>query len=85
MRSEYLVVSPHQLGQVSRGVRKSKGLTQEELASRVGLRQKTVSLFETDPGHTSIERLFQMLAALELELVVREKKPVPGFSPEAEW
>lgn len=84
MKREYLVTTPPQLGQIARAVRKARGLTQEEMAARVGLRQKAVSLFEGNPGPTSLERLFRMLAALELELVVREK-PTGDEPTRLEW
>lgn len=69
----YLVVSPAQLGQVLRGFRKSRGLTQSEAGGRVGLRQEAISHFENDPGPSSVERLFRILAALDVELVLRDR------------
>jgi len=82
---EYLVTSPAQLGQLARGVRKCRRLTQAQMAARVGVRQKAVSLFETDPAHFTLERLFKMLTALEFELVLREKHPPSEASGQGDW
>ena len=71
---EYTVTTPSQLGQVLQGCRKQRGLTQRELGARVGLLQKAVSMLETDPSHTSVERLFKLLSALELQIVLRDKR-----------
>jgi hypothetical protein len=37
------------------------------------LRQNAVSAIEADPGRSSVGRLFKLLSALDLELVVRDK------------
>jgi len=71
---EYTVTTPSQLGQLLQGCRKQRGLTQRELGARVGLLQKAVSMLETDPSRTSVERLFQLLSALELQIVLRDKR-----------
>ncbi len=82
---EYLVTSPTQLGQVARGVRKHRRQTQAQVASRVGILQKAVSLFETDPTHSKVERLFQMLSALDLEVVLRDKQHSSGARGASDW
>ncbi len=87
---EYTVTTPSQLGQVLQGCRKQRGLTQRELGTRVGLLQKAVSMIETDPSRTSIERLFKLLSALELQIVLRDKRPDGASIPsrrkaKAEW
>jgi hypothetical protein len=38
------------------------------------LAQKAVSALETDPSRTSVERLFTLLSALELQVVLRDKR-----------
>jgi len=71
---EYVVTTPSQLGQVLQGCRKQRGSNQTEVGARVGLRQKAVSTLETDPSRTSVERLFKMLSALDLQIVLRDKR-----------
>lgn len=70
-------LTPEQLGAVLRGRRQALGLTQREVASQVGLLQKTVSGVETDPAGSSLTTLFKLLSALDLELVL-EAKPGVG-------
>lgn len=72
-----------QLGPLLRGFRVQRGLTQEALASRVGLAQKAISLAETHPERMGVERLFALLSALGVELVLREKSSTRG--PRADW
>lgn len=76
------VRTPDQLGHVLKGQRKSKQLTQEKAAGMVGLLPKTVSRLELDTKTASIESLFKLLSALQLELVIRSK---PAGPPSREW
>jgi HTH-type transcriptional regulator/antitoxin HipB len=77
---EFAAHTPAQLGAVVRGFRRQLGLTQQQLAARVGLAQKAISLAETHPERMGLERLFQLLGALGLHLVLRDqatpKRPV---------
>lgn len=77
---EYLALTPYQLAQVLRGYRRARGLTQLEAAALGGLLQKTVSNIELAPERTSVESLFKLLSALNLELVLRDKNTVSGRS-----
>jgi len=80
---EYLVHTARQLANALKSRRKEKHFTQKEAAFRVGLLPKTVSGLESDPERSSIESLFKLLAAMELELVLRPKNEKAG-SP-GEW
>jgi HTH-type transcriptional regulator / antitoxin HipB len=62
-----------QLGAYLRRTRKSKGLTQGSLAEQVSKRQATISNLESAQGGATLETLFAVLAALDLELVVRPR------------
>ena len=75
---DYPVRTPKQLGEVLRGFRGARELTQAELAGRIGLMQKAVSAMERAPGRTSVERLFRVLSGLDIEVVLRAKKSSPG-------
>lgn len=76
---EFLALTPSQLAQVLKGYRRSKQWTQQELALKGGLLQKTVSSIESNPQRTSVETLYKVLSALDLELVVRAKvRAEPG-------
>ena len=68
-----LVVNAEQLGQTLRGVRRELGWTQAEVGLRMGVPQKEISKMETGTGKTSVERLFLLLSALNLEFVIRPR------------
>ena len=70
----------HQLGAILRGYRLQRGLTQAELASQMGVAQKAVSLAETHPERMGVARLFGLLSALQVELVLRDRQ---GAGPAA--
>jgi len=69
----YTAHTPKQLGQVLKGQRRSQQLTQKQAAQLVGLLPKTISKLELATETATIESLFKLLSALELELAVRSK------------
>ena len=80
--TEYPIKTPQQLGVVLQGYRRERKLTQLTVGTNVGLAQNAVSMIETNPGPASLERIFKVLSSLDLELVVRPKKPASG---KTEW
>ncbi|MBT9583495.1 helix-turn-helix domain-containing protein [bacterium] len=80
---EFFVANASQLGPVLQGWRKKKKLTQTELGARVGLSQFAVSALENAPEKAAVERLFRLLSALEVEVVLRERQTAP--LREEEW
>ena len=74
--------TPKQLGQLLKGQRKARKLTQKEAGQQVGLLPKTISKLELDTATSSIESLFKLLSALDLELNLRTKSPA---SSGKEW
>lgn len=73
----FVAQTPEQLGAVLRGYRQMRGLTQAELAARIGLAQKAISAAETHPRRMGVDRLYRILAALDVEMVFRDKKKRP--------
>ena len=73
MSQETLATSADQLGQILKGIRKELDLTQEQIGQRMGIPQKEISKMENGMGRTSVERLFRLLSALEVELVIRPR------------
>ena len=61
-----------QLRQILKSLRKSRGLTQEGLAQRLGLVQSRVADIEAHPGAVSVEQLLQVLTVLGAQWVVRD-------------
>lgn len=70
---EFPARTADQLGKLLRGYRKEAGLTQQEVASAGGLLQKTVSRIEADPSSASVESIFRILSALNVEVVLRHR------------
>ena len=91
----YPVKTVAQLRPLLQGFRKTAGLTQAMLASRLGVTQQTYAQLEADPSAVSAERLFKVLRVLEVEVVlaqtatsaaepaVSEKSTVPSRPPKA--
>ncbi|RWR04658.1 helix-turn-helix domain-containing protein [Paenirhodobacter populi] len=67
------------IGNLLRNARKAKGLTQAELASRAGVWQRTISNIETSASGAKLDTVFDLLAALDLELhIAPRSKMKPG-------
>ncbi len=80
---EQVIRAPAQLGVLLRGVRRQQGLSQLDLALKAGgTSQARLSQLELKPGRLTVERLLLILAALDLELVVRTRQR--SIEP-AEW
>ena len=80
---EQVIQAPSQLGVVLRGARQKRGMSQQELALKAGgTSQNRLSELELQPGRFTVERLLLLLAALDLELVVR---PRETSTKAAEW
>ena len=62
-----------QLGPILQSARKSAGLSQTELAQRLGISQSRVSAMELDPGSINVDQLLALLAALDHEVLVQPK------------
>lgn len=49
-------------------------LSQAQVALQAGVKQTTVSAFENNPERSKVETLFNLLAALELEITLSPRK-----------
>jgi HTH-type transcriptional regulator/antitoxin HipB len=78
---DYPVVLPTQLKQYLKSLRKSRKVTQTELAQRLGVVQSRVADIEANPGAISVEQLLQILAVLNAQLVVQDASAVSTASP----
>jgi HTH-type transcriptional regulator/antitoxin HipB len=70
----YPLVTPTQMGQILKTARKASQLSQGELASRVGLSQSRISVFEQQPENISLGQLMAVLNVLGLELSVQSRQ-----------
>lgn len=77
----YPINFAEQLAQHLKAFRKSRGLTQAQLAMHLGVTQSRVADIERNPGKVSLESLLKVLAALDARMVLRseaaEAVPVP--------
>ena len=69
----YLARTPADIGHALRRARKKARLTQRELASKSGVWQETISKIENGLPGAKLETIFDICAALELELVVNNR------------
>ncbi|WP_323010825.1 helix-turn-helix domain-containing protein [Paracoccus sp. (in: a-proteobacteria)] len=67
------------VGNVLRNARKARKLTQADLARRAGVWQRTISNIETSASGAKLDTIFDLLAALDLEIhIVPRSKMKPG-------
>lgn len=70
--------TPKDIGHVIRQARKTKGLTQKELALQSGVWQETISKIENGAASARLETLFDVLAALDMEIEIRPRSKGDG-------
>jgi DNA-binding XRE family transcriptional regulator len=88
--TDFPVRTADQLPGLLQGFRKAGGLTQAEVATRLGVTQQTLSAMERNAGNVSAARLMKLLAILGVELVLRQPGggadagPLPA-APPPQW
>lgn len=72
---------PHQLGAALQRERRRQGLTQTQLAEKAGLRQQTISAVEGGKPRSELRVIFDIMAALGLEIALspRDGKTTPSL------
>ncbi|CAM8162521.1 TPA: helix-turn-helix transcriptional regulator [Enterobacter hormaechei subsp. hoffmannii] len=75
MNSVYSVKTLKHIRPLLVGFRKAKGLTQKEVAERLGVTQQTYARLEINPASASIERLFRVFTVLGVEIVLASETP----------
>lgn len=68
-----LARSPRQLGALIQRHRKAKNLSQTEAADLAGLRQEMVSKIENGAPGSRISAIYDLLAALDLEMTLTSR------------
>lgn len=84
---EFTLRTTEQLPQLLKAFRKSAGLTQADVAVRLGVTQQTVSALERNAETVSTARLMKLLELLGVDWVMRAREK-PGASESAaahEW
>lgn len=70
---DQLARTAKQIGAALRRRRRALRLTQTDLAAKTNLRQATISALENGEDGTQLRTLFDVMAALELEFVIRPR------------
>jgi HTH-type transcriptional regulator / antitoxin HipB len=81
-----LIHSPQTLAKLIHDQRKRSRLSQSQATVRVGMKQNTLSRFETQPERSQLTTLFRILSALDLEMhVIPKSKAKDSTSWKEEW
>lgn len=78
MDDTFTVRTTEQLPQLLKAFRKNAGLTQADVALRLGVTQQTVSALERNAEAVSAERLMRLLNILGVEWVLRTRGIAQG-------
>lgn len=79
----HVIHTAQQLSPILRGLRIAAGLSQAELAVRMGISRQAMSALERHPEKATFERLMKLWALLELEVSLASA-PAPRDNP-ADW
>jgi len=71
--SHAIARSSHQVGRLIQRFRQEKGLNQTQLAQLAGQRQEMISKIETGQSGVKLTTLFDVLAALGLEMTLESR------------
>ncbi len=77
------LTTPSQVGAILRARRKARGLSQQDLAGKLGVSQSRLSILEQRPEGLTLDRLLLLAKLLGLEIVVQDRAERPA--PRAEW
>lgn len=68
INDDYPLNTLNQLRPLLIGFRKANGLTQKDLAERLGVAQQTYARLEANPASASIERLYKVFSILGVKI-----------------
>ena len=78
-----LITTPGQVGDIFRGRRKARQLSQQELAVVLGVGQSRLSTLESKPEAMTLERFLVLANVLGFEVVLRDKAQETARPPAA--
>lgn len=79
----YTINLVQQLGPVLKGIRKKSGMTQKQVAEKVGLLPKTISALEAGSPRSTLDSLMTLLGAYNYTLGLVEK--IDDSSSALDW
>lgn len=71
---EYLIIGPKSFGGAIREFRRRRHMSQQDLASQADMHRSYLSALESGSTTEALNQIMRALAALDLELVVRERR-----------
>lgn len=77
------VLTAASLGHILQSARKARGLSQTQLAARVGVSQARLSALEREPGTLSVDQLLAICGSLGLQLGIAAKNA--ASPPATDW
>ncbi len=87
--NEFTPRTAEQLPTLLQAFRKEAGLTQKEVALRLGVTQQTYSALERNAETVGAARLLKLLSILDVELVLRKAGAAPAVpsknKPDTTW
>lgn len=86
--SPLLLQTPAQLPQHLKSLRKARKLTQVQVARRLGVKQARYAFIENHPETISTQQLLDLLAVLEVEVLLRPRQKATTGSkaaPAGDW
>jgi HTH-type transcriptional regulator/antitoxin HipB len=73
--ADFTVRTSGQLPELLKAYRRQSGLSQADVAARLGITQQTLSALERNAEKVNAGRLMQLLAILGVEMVLRDVVP----------
>jgi HTH-type transcriptional regulator/antitoxin HipB len=80
-----LLQTPAQLPQHLKALRKHRGLTQVQLASRLGIKQARYAFIESHPDTVSAAQLLDVFAALGVDILLRVRADSKAARDGEDW
>jgi HTH-type transcriptional regulator/antitoxin HipB len=82
---DYVIRHPRQLSSILKALRKRAGMSQLDVATRLGVSHQAISALEKQPEKATIERLIRLLSVLKVEIALRNAQSGKAANLEAEW
>ncbi len=87
--ADYPIVTSDQLRGYLKAVRQTRGMTQQQLADRLGVTRPRVWKIEQSPGDVTLDNLLLVLTALGVHLTLRVEdeptSPMDGSRGGGDW
>lgn len=80
--TDYVIRHPRQLASILKALRTQAGLSQTQVAARLGVSHQSVSALERQPEKATVERLMRVLGVLQVDLALRSTGSPPSTATE---